>query len=188
MVVICLRYKCLKPKRHFENSRKLAKKLAYHDQRSIRCWVKSKLQSALILRCFLEFSPKLPLNQLNKSSAQRKLKKNTQVTSKITSSTHDVKQQLQFVYFSHLLIFKDIKLIVFSSQVISTCELVNQKIIKVICSSETNDVNQSVLQMCLKIAPVNFFFSPYLTQRFLSVFDIFKMLFPNSNSHTSASY
>ena len=92
--------------------------MAYQiDQRSIRCWVKSKLQSALILQCFLEFSPQLPLNQLNKSSGQKKLKNNTQVTSKVISSTHDVKQQLQFVYFSHLLIFNDIKLIVFNSQV-----------------------------------------------------------------------
>ena len=85
--------------------------MAYQiDQRSIRRWVKPKLQSALILQCFLEFSPHLPFNQLNKSSGQRKLKKKTQVTSKIILSTHDVKQQLQFVYFSHLLIFKDMKI------------------------------------------------------------------------------
>ena len=33
-------------------------KMAYQiDQRSIQCWVRSKLQSALILQCFLEFSP-----------------------------------------------------------------------------------------------------------------------------------
>ena len=45
-----------KAKKHFEDSRKLAK-MAYHiDQRSIRCWVKSKLQSALKLQCFLAFS------------------------------------------------------------------------------------------------------------------------------------
>ena len=143
------------------------------DQRSIRIWVKSKLQSALILQCFLEFLPQLPLNQLDKSSGKRKLKKNTQVTSKIISFTHDVKQQLQFVYFSHLLIFKVIKLIVFNSQAISTCELGNQDIKKIIFSCQTNDVNQNVLQMCLKIAPANFFISPYLIQRFLSVFDIF---------------
>ena len=87
------------------------------------------------------FSPHLPLNQLNKSSGQKKLKRNTQVTSKIILFTHDVKQQLQFVYFSHLLIFEVIKLIVFNSQVISTCELVNQDIKKVIFSSETNDMN-----------------------------------------------
>ena len=81
--------------------------MAYQiDQRSIRCWVKSKLQSASILQCFLEFSRQLPLNQLNKCSEQRKLKKNTQVTSKIISFTQDVKQQLQFAYFSHLLTFK----------------------------------------------------------------------------------
>ena len=87
----------LNPKKRFENSSKLAKK-----------WLikLSKLQPALILRCFFEFSPQLPSNQLNKSSGQRKLKKSTQVTSKIISFTHDVKQQLQFVYFSHLLIFK----------------------------------------------------------------------------------
>ena len=116
--------------------------MAYQiDQCYIRRWVKPKLQSTLILQCFLEFSPQLPLNQLNKSSGQRKLKKNTQVTSKIISNTHDVKQQLQFVYFSHLLIFKDIKLIVFNSQVISTCDLVNQNIKKIIFSSGKNDVN-----------------------------------------------
>ena len=148
--------------------------MAYQiDQRSIRSWVKSKLQSALILQCFLEFLPQLPLNQLDKSSGQRKLKKNTQITSKIISFTHDVKQQLQFVYLRHLLIFKVIKLIVFNTQVTSTCELVNQDIKKIIFSSETNDVNQNVLQMRLKIAPANFFFSPYLIQRFLSVFVIF---------------
>ena len=110
--------------------------MAYQiDQRSIRCLVRSKLQSALILQCFLEFLPQLPLNQLNKSSGQRKLKKNTQVTSKIISFTHDVKQQLQFVYFSPSLIFKDIKLIVLNYQVISTCELVNRGIKKTIFSS-----------------------------------------------------
>ena len=114
------------------------------------------------------------LNQLDKSSGQRKLKKNAQVTSKIISFTHDVKQQLQFVYFIHLLIFQVIKLIVFNSHVISTCELVNQDMENIILfSSETNGVNENVLQMCLKMAPANFFFSPYLIQRFLSVFDIF---------------
>ena len=81
--------------------------------------------------------------------------------------------QIQFVYFSHLLIFKVIKLIVFNSQVISICELANQDNKKIIVSSDTNDVSQNLLQMCLKIAPSNLFFSPYLIQRFLSVFDIF---------------
>ena len=56
LVVICLRYKCLKPKsisKILENWQKMA----YHiDQRSIRCWVKSKLQSALKLQCFLVLS------------------------------------------------------------------------------------------------------------------------------------
>ena len=102
------------------------------DQRSIRCWIKSKLQSALILQRFLRFSPQLPLNQLNNRAGEKKLKKNTQVTSKIISFTHDVKQQLQFVYCSHLLIFKVMNLIVFNSHVISTCELVNQDIKKLI--------------------------------------------------------
>ena len=56
-------------------------------------------------------------------------------------------------------ISKVIKLIVFNSQVISTCELVNDTL-KIIFSSEKNEVNRNVLQMCLKIAPANFFFSP----------------------------
>ena len=128
------------------------------DHRSIRCWVKSKLQSALILQCFLELSPQSPLNQLNKSSGQRKLKKNTQVTSKIISSTHDVKQQSQFVYFSHLLIFKYIKLIAFNSQVISTCELVNRNVKYIIFSSQTNDFYQDALQMCVKDSTSKFLF------------------------------
>ena len=77
--------------------------MAYQiDQRSIRCWVKSKTQPALKLQCFLEFSPQLPLNQLSKSSGQE----NTQVTSKIISFTDGVKQQIQFVCLSHLLTFK----------------------------------------------------------------------------------
>ena len=60
---------------------------------------------------------------------------------------------------------------------ISTCELVNRGIKKIVFSSETNDVNQNVLQICITIAPANFFFRPYLIQRFLSVSVIFKMLF-----------
>ena len=36
-------------------------------------------------------------------------------------------------------------------------------------------MNQNILQMCLKIVPANFFSSPYLIQRFLNVFDIFKV-------------
>ena len=65
-------------------------------------------------------------------------------------------------------ISKVIKLIIFNSQVISTCELVNRDIKNIIFSSETNYVNQNVLQMCLKIAKANFFFDT----AFLSFFDI----------------
>ena len=87
-------------------------------------------------------------------------------------------------------ISKVIKIIVFNSQVISTCELVqlrHQK--KIIFSSETNDVNQNVSQIHLKIAPANFFFSPYLIQHYF--FELFRHLFLNAfsncNSHTSAN-
>ena len=66
------------------------------------------------------------------------------------------------------------KLIVFNTQVISTCELINRNIKKIIFPSETNDVNQNVLQMFLKMAPANFFSSPYLIQRFRH---FLKMLF-----------
>ena len=84
------------------------------------------------------------------------------------STLEDVKRQLQFVYFSHLLILK-----VTRPQVISICELANQNIKKIIFSSKTNDVNQNVLQMCLKIAPANFSSQSSFDTAFLSVFDIF---------------
>ena len=86
------------------------------------------------------------------------------------STLEDVKRQLQFVYFSHLL---TLKVTTPRPQVISICELANQNIKKIIFSSKTNDVNQNVLQMCLKIAPANFSSQSSFDTAFLSVFDIF---------------
>ena len=94
-----------KAKKAFRKFMKIGKKMAYQiDQRSIRCLVRSKLQSALILQRFLEFSPQLPLNQLNKSSGQRRVKKNTQVTSQIISFTHDVRCMLSSKYNLYILV------------------------------------------------------------------------------------
>ena len=76
---------------------------------------------------------------------------------------------------------KVIKLIFFNSQVISTCELVNRDIKKIIFSSNTNDVNQNVLQVCLKLASKFLFQSIFdtaffeLFRKFLKCFFKFKL-------------